>query len=197
MDYKNALMVFYVIMVAPYFDKFFSCDLQRLLTNSILAKHVVAVLSVFFVITLVNTGQPGEQDEKEADPEKKSQEPEGEKEEEKNKRRFLDHVKTTLLIYGLYLATTKAKLIFVLPMLILLVIDQFLDVYRNEDLRGRENDLLQKRIVYLRSLLSVLIIVTISAGLLHYLIRAYLEFGSEFSLVTFFAGSYHCRGIES
>jgi hypothetical protein len=223
MDYKNALMVFYVIMVAPYFEKFFSCDLQRLLTNNMLAKHITAILSVFFVITLVS--EDSDKDSKESPdangsakvPGSTDQAPSQEpfyydaipsspspfsiqssmpKEKPVQKRRLSDYIKNTLLIYAIYLASTKAKLYFVLPMLAMLIIDQVLEVYAKNDLKDRKQSMGARLIERVRKVFSVLIMATIAAGLAHYLIRAIQEFGSQFSWVTFFAGSYKCKGIE-
>ena len=179
MDYKGALMIFYVIMFAPYFEKFFSCDLQRLLTHNILAKHVVAFVSVFFVVALV-TGDAG-----------------GEEVPSSSRRTLSEYAWSTAVIYVIYIATTKAKMTFVLPMLMLLVVDRVLDVYAKNDLSRPSAGHQRATVATVRRVLSFAIAALIAAGLLHYLIRARMEHGADFRWVTFFAGSYSCRGIAA
>ena len=178
MDYKHALMVFYVVMMSSYFDKFFSCDLQRLLSSNIIAKHIVAITSVFFVITLVSSPDT----KNEEDPEKRVT--------------FLDYIKYTLIIYLIYIASTKSKLYFVLPMLGLLTVDQLLDVYAKTDLKYADKT--EATVVFVtrvRSTLSVVVALLIVGGITHYTVRAVMEFKGDFDIFKLLMGTYKCTGI--
>lgn len=179
MDFKNALLIFYIIMIAPYFESLFSCDLQRLFTNSLLAKHALAFISAFFLITLV--------------------------EGKDSASSVWDLLRTTLYIYVLYILSTKSKAMFVVPMLVVLFVDQILRVHaevmgkdaarhgvnNDSDLQARALEQ-QSRIQRARQWLTAVIVALILAGVLHYYVRARMEYGKEFNHVLFFVGKRTC-----
>ena len=66
-----------------------SCDFQRFMETNILAKHVVAFISAFYVIVLTETDK------------------------EDSDKSMWDYFMTTLVIYGIFLLSTKAKAQFV------------------------------------------------------------------------------------
>ena len=98
---SDSLMLFYIIMVASYFTNFLSCDLQRLFTNNLLAKHIIAFISAFFLITLV---------------------------EDANVESLPEMLKLTVIIYAVYILSTKTKAFIILPVLMVLFIDQMIKV---------------------------------------------------------------------
>ena len=173
MEIKDALLLFYIIVTAGYFESLFSCDLQRLFTESVLAKHILAFISAFFLITLVD---------------------------DKNEIRSLGEMfKTTGIIYGLYVLSIKSKAYFVLPMLVCLFCDQVTRVQiniinkRDTEKIARDGDLaLKNKLIKVRAALTWVIVALIVGGMLHYYIRARLEFGDHFSTVAFFAGTKKC-----
>jgi len=184
MEFTNALLIFYIIMVANFFENFFSCDLQRLFRSNIVAKHVLAIISAFFLITIV---------------------------EEKGANSLWDMFKTTLYIYALYILSTKSKAMFVLPMLVLLFIDQVIkiqiDIYDkkvNDEAKAnaeakegfvgeaQQIEKLQKMRVALKNVIILIIV----AGAVHYFIRAKRQFGKGFSYVKFFAGTVKCSHVK-
>jgi len=172
MELKYALLLLYVVMVAGYLESLFSCDLQRLFTESILAKHILAIISVFFLITLTN---------------------------EKEIQSLPEMFRTTGLIYGLYILSTKAKAHFVIPMLITLFLDQVLRVQigiidkRETEKQAREGDLaMRATLIKIRGAMTWIIVALIVGGVLHYYIRARLEFGAAFDTTTFLLGTKQC-----
>lgn len=180
MEFKDTLLVFYIILTAKYFENFFSCDLQRLFTYNVVAKHLLAFISAFFLITLVS------EDTKEA----------------KNIGvLFL----TTAKIYILYIMSTKAKAVFVLPMIILLFLDQIIKVQveilgrRLKEAGKTEDDKLKKQhkvLQQVRNVLTYLIVLLIVGGLVHYYVRARMEFGTDFSHTKFFLGTRRCANMN-
>jgi len=178
MELKDALMLFYIIMIAGYFEPLFSCDLQRLFTESILAKHILAFISAFFLITLVD---------------------------DKNDILSLKEMfKTTGIIYALYILSTKAKAHFVLPMLVVLFVDQIAKVQvgildkRAEKKLALEGDAeLKERIVKMREMMTWVIVALIVGGVASYYVRARMEFGESFSTVKFFVGTKECASTKS
>jgi len=173
MELKNAFTLLYVVVLSSYFEPLFSCDLQRMFTKSILAKHVLAFVSVFFLITLVD--------------------------EEKEIRSLGEMFKTTGVVYALYILSTKAKAYFVLPMLIVLFLDQIAKVQvgivdkREEEKLAREGDIaMRAKLIKVREAMTWVIVALIFAGMASYYVRARSEFGDRFSTTAFFAGTNRC-----
>jgi len=173
MELKNAFTLLYVVVLSSYFEPLFSCDLQRLFTESVLAKHVILIVSCFFLLTLM--------------------------EDDKKPRSLGETFKLTGALYALYIASVKSKAIFVMPMILALVADHVLRVQvelmekREADGLASDGDLaLKARLVQLRAALTWVIVALIVGGMLHYYIRARLEFGDQFSTVAFFAGTKKC-----
>jgi len=182
MEYKTGLFLFYIIVMGPYFEKILNCDLQRFMETSVYGRHVVAFLTAFFAIVLTEYGN----------------------DDEAELSTIWDYFKTTVIIYILFIFSTKSKAIFVFPLLILLAVDQILKVYttkiEKKQLKANERDkhVVQSSIDYVeqvRSVLSYVILGIIGVGSFSYFIRQRQEFGSNFSLATFFLGTFKCQGI--
>jgi hypothetical protein len=175
MDLKDALLLLYIIMVASYMEPLFSCDLQRLFTQSILAKHCLAFISAFFLVTLVSDNEA---------------------------QSLFELMRTTLAIYVLYLLSTKAKAYFVLPMLIALFADQIMRVQiqvidkREREARALPGDAsLRALLDRTRGWLTWVIVGLIVTGTIHYYLRARADFGDRFSNVVFLVGTKRCQGM--
>ena len=155
-----------------------SCDFQRFMETNILAKHAVAFISAFYVIVLTETDK------------------------EDNDKSMLDYFLTTLVIYGIFVLSTKAKAQFVFPMLILLLVDQLLKVYMDmrEKKTKKENkkeedkgELSTSSLETIRLLLGYGIMGFITVGFLSYYFRQRSEFGANFSTSKFILGTFKCK----
>jgi hypothetical protein len=180
MDFKSGLFLFYIVLFAPYFEKMISCDLQRFLTESVLAKHMIAYITAFFVIILA------------------------ESEKEKNDATMLDYLKTTTYIYLLFVLSTKAKAIFIFPVIILLVLDQVLKTYTDVEIKKKidekganTNQLEEQENIYetARTYISYTIYALIIGGFISYYFRQRAEFGNSFSTYMFMVGTFKCKGL--
>ena len=178
MEYTAGLFLFYIILVAKYFDKMLSCDFQRFMETNILAKHAIAFISAFYVIVLTETDK------------------------EDSDKSMLDYFLTTLVIYGIFVLSTKAKAQFVFPMLLLLLVDQLLKVYMDirEKKAKKENkkednnsELSTSTLETIRSLLGYGIMGFITVGFLSYYFRQRSEFGANFSTSKFLLGTSKCK----
>ena len=97
----------------------------------------------------------------------------------------------------LLIFSTKSKWYFVLPVLVLLMLDQVLKkeydwklskaAQDDNEKEKKEKDLLAWH-TNLNNQLNVLIITVIVVGMLHYMWLQRVEYGPEFSLATFFFG---------
>lgn len=153
------LGVLYLIIFCNFFAQLLGCDLQRLMINNIYAKHVIALIAVFFLITLLN------------------------------KDKNITILKAWFYTIGLYLTyflSTRMKLYYSIPLLLLILIHENIKLYINEKKIEKEYQFVLKYNQYL-------IILIILAGVLHYLIRQYNDFGSQFNILTFFIGKIQCN----
>jgi hypothetical protein len=100
MEYKNTLALFYVVIFGQFLNGLLSCDLQRIFSSSIGLQHLLVALSVFFIITTLDT-----------------------------KMLIPEALKNTAIVYVLYILSTKSKAISVVPMLLLLTADQMIKIY--------------------------------------------------------------------
>lgn len=168
MDYKNALVLFYIVMIGRFFENFLSCDLQRLFDSSVEIKHFLAIISVFFLLTSIDTSM-----------------------------KLTDAARNTIIVYILYILSSKSKAYTVIPMLVLLSIDQLLKVYvdTNKDAKDELTIKLSKYATYFRNALTFIILVLIFGGALFYLIRAQNEFGDKFSYRKFILGTGKCANV--
>jgi Ca2+/Na+ antiporter len=186
MEFTAGLFLFYIILVAKYFDKMLSCDFQRFMETNILAKHVLAFISAFYVIVITETDK------------------------ENTDKTMFDYFVTTLSIYLIFLLSTKAKAQYVFPMLLLLLIDQLLKVYvdtkENKAKKEKEQGLPQEYqgenknnlteidiISIIRKILGYSIIILIIVGFFSYYFRQRAEFGESFSTSKFILGTFKCK----
>jgi Ca2+/Na+ antiporter len=146
--------------------------------TNILAKHAIAFISAFYVIVLTETDK------------------------EDSDKSMLDYFLTTLVIYGIFVLSTKAKAQFVFPMLLLLLVDQLLKVYmdirekkaKKENKKEDDNsELSTSTLETIRSLLGYGIMGFITVGFLSYYFRQRAEFGANFSTSKFLLGTFKCK----
>jgi len=178
LEYKSGLFLFYVVIMSKYFEDMISCDLQRYMERSIIPRHIIAFMTAFFTIVLTEYGN-----------------------DETNTTTLFDYLKTTFVIYFLFLFSTKAKAEFVFPMLFLLLGDQILKVYnsilekkaKKSESTGGDVKQTIDTITYVRNVLSYIILGIIGVGSFSYFIRQYSEFGSNFSFSKFILGTFKCN----
>jgi hypothetical protein len=168
--------------VAKYFEGMLSCDFQRFMRTSLLARHFLAFISAFYAIVLTETDK------------------------ETNPKTLWDYFLITLTIYAIFIISTKAKAQFIFPMFALLLIDQLIKVY----LETRENaskkaetqvtakekssfDIPVETLESLRNVLGWGIGAFITAGAVSYYFRQLAEFGDEFSTYKFIVGTFKCN----
>lgn len=166
---KNALLLFYIVMFGAYFENLFSCDLQKLFRTNLLVKHVLAFISAFFLILLMDDDSVVK--------------PIG--------TLFLHGT----LLYVLYILSTKSKQYFVIPLLIILFVDQIIGVEMNNRrlLGGNQGN---QNLSKVRDVFSWSILVIIITGFIHYYIRARMEFKANFKHSIFFLGTNKCEKLK-
>lgn len=161
-DTTNALTYMFLWMIFGYLGVMMSCDIQRLVRQNNIVLHLFGLTAFFFLFTLINDTNT-------------------------SKSVAAIWVKT-VFIYALFVLMMKSKWYFVIPVVILLIIDQTFK--KHIALNHNESDKRQKKVT---EILNIAIIVLIILGATHYWWRQYDEFGDNFSYMKFFFGVSPCK----
>jgi hypothetical protein len=177
-DTPSALSGLYLWLLFGFFTSLLGCDLQRLVTQNMFVKHFLALVCFFFLFTLL-------------DP---------------NNRAGIGQVwLKTVLVYILFVMSTRSKAWASIAVVVILIIDQTVKMHINY-LMTQEGDVSClglncplpiaeqiSRFNKLRRLLYMLIVVIIVAGFIHYYMYQKREWGSDFNMLTFLFGVPKCR----
>jgi hypothetical protein len=160
-----------------------SCDFQRFMSSSLLARHFLAFVTAFYVIVLTETDK------------------------ETNPKTLWDYFLITLSIYTIFIISSKAKAQFVFPMFVLLLIDQLIKVYLDTKEKATKQaetkvtvnkekssfEIPDETLESLRNVLGWGIGAFITAGAVSYYFRQMAEFGDQFSTYKFIVGTFKCN----
>jgi hypothetical protein len=178
-DTTNALSGMYLWILFGYLAALLNCDLQRFLKSHPIIIHLVGLLTFFFLFTLIDSA---------------------------NKTSVINIWIKTIFIYILFVLTTKSKWYFVVPVLVILLIDQTLkkdlsykkQVAEDKEATGKkltpdEIKKLEEHVNQYSSFINKAIIVIIICGVIHYMYLQYIEYGNKFSFYKFFLGVTRCK----
>lgn len=178
-DSTNALSGMFLWLIFGYLSAMINCDLQRYLLNHPIAIHLFAIIAFFFLFAVIDSN---------------------------NKHSIGVIWIKTVIIYILFVLMTKSKWYFVIPVLVMLLVDQSLKrdlaFYKarldeakesEKEVKGKdyeEREVFQQK---LSVILNIAILVTILIGTIHYMYLQWIEYGSEFSLYQFFFSLQKCK----
>lgn len=166
------VFAFYLLIACNYVKEIFGCQLQNALDNSILAKHAVAFILLFFLVVLVNP--------------------------ELADTRIPQTFALSVGIYAWFLMTTRTPLWVTFVVLLLLLASYLASIAKARYVKDSTKDaaenaaakkarMLQYVFAYAALGLSVL-------GFVLYAIEKKREYGSKFDMMKFFSGTLKCRG---
>lgn len=155
-DIRTAIAGLYLWLLFGYLSNILSCDIKQYITKNVYFRHFVGLVSFFLLFTVVD------------------------------KDNDLDVINIwlkTCYTYFIFLLMTKSKWYFSIPTLILLLIDQSfkfqIDFDKTKDPKNPNIIRYEK----IREIIYLIIIIIIVVGFIHYAIRQYNEFGSDFSII--------------
>lgn len=158
----NALSNMYLWLLFGFLSTLVNCDLQRLLRSSRLVLHLTSIIAFFFLFTLIDSD---------------------------NNASLLTTWSKTLVVYVLFLLTTKSKWYFAVPVLGLLLLDQSIKKHVQYKVAqgdaGDETHLWERAGRWINYATYALIFV----GALHYMVLQKREYGDDFSFGKFIFGS--------
>ena len=96
-DTTHAITTMFLWLTFNYVDPILNCDLQRILVNSDLAKHVLGIIAFYFLFTTIETSK---------------------------KSSIAQMWLKTVTTYSIIMMMTKARWFFVVPALAIMLIDQ-------------------------------------------------------------------------
>lgn len=166
-DIRTAIVGLYLWLLFGFLSNIVSCDIKRLMTNNVYFRHFVGIISFFLLFTVID------------------------------KDNDLDIIRIwlkTCFVYFIFLLMTKSKWYFSIPTLILLLIDQSIKFQIDFIKTAKPKSKKIIRYDHYRDIIYTLIILMIVAGFIHYAVRQYNDFGSQFSIIKLFLHS-SCKGM--
>jgi hypothetical protein len=155
-DIRTAIAGLYLWLLFGYLSNILSCDIKQYITKNVYFRHFVGLVSFFLLFTVVD------------------------------KDNDLDVINIwlkTCYTYFIFLLMTKSKWYFSIPTLILLLIDQSFKFQIDFDKTKDPKNPIIIRYEKIREIIYLIIIIIIVVGFIHYAIRQYNEFGSDFSII--------------
>jgi len=168
-DATASIAFLYLWMFFAYFTVLNSCDFQRLAQSNVYIQHLMAFTAFFFLITVVDTN---------------------------NKASLGMTWLKTLVVYILFVMTTKAKLPAILAIVLLLIIDLSLKThiqYIQKNNPDQEHEQSPSRYEKYRTYAQYMLYAVIVLGFLHYALYQEKSYGNNFSLSTFLFGTGKCH----
>lgn len=169
-DTTNALSGMFLWIIFGYLATMLNCDLQRFISMHPLFVHFMGLTAFFFLFTILDS---------------------------QNKSSLNLIYLKTVLVYALFVMMTKSKWYFVVPVLMLLLVDQATKKQLAFDKAGgKDTSSQEERQEAITRILNVMIIVLIVIGTLHYMYLQYIEYGDKFSYFQFFFGMSKCKRVS-
>lgn len=170
-DTNNALAGMYLWLIFGLLSTMVNCDIQRFILYNPIGLHIFAIIAFLFLFTLID---------------------------QNNKTSVFIIVIKTFLIYVLFLLITKSKWYFILPILILLLIDQLLKKQLAiEKEKQKDTETLEMFQQAYTNVIIYLIMGMAVIGALHYAYLQKQEYQNEFSWFKFFFTVTKCKEISS
>lgn len=161
------VFAFYLLVACNYVKEIYGCRLQHVLDRSIVAKHIVAFLLVFFLVVIVNPDL--------AD------------------KRILQNILLSVGIYVWFLMTTRMPFWALVLVLVLLLASYIASIAKTRHEKDQNIDKIKTARAWQFGLAYSALAVS-ACGFVLYGIEKRLEYGRKFSVRKFFTGKLTCRG---
>jgi len=163
-DTMTALSAMMLWLLFGFMTPLLSCDIQRLMTNNIYAKHIMSFILFFFLMAVIDSS---------------------------NSASVGTTWLKAFYVYVLFMFAIKSKLGASLTVIALLVVDQTIRIHIENKKRHDKLDNIEI-FERARKVLLAALIVTVIVGYIMYMIRAMTEHPEDFSHVKLFFGTNKC-----
>lgn len=164
---KIVLSVFalYLLIFCNFTKELIGCKLNYILDTNIYYKHLIAFILLLFLIILID-------------------------EDNINKNVFYN-IGLAIIIYILFIISTRIHYLLIFTILCLLLIIYILD--KSAEKEKETNIDLYNTYKYYQKILIIIVIILIIIGFILYLYVKYKEYNNNFSLLTFLFGNLKCK----
>lgn len=160
------VFAFYLLVACNYTKEIFGCGLQSVLDNSMIAKHVVGFLLLFFLIVLINPDY--------AD------------------KHVIRNLVISFTIYVWFLITTRTPFPVMILVLVLLLASYIASIAKKRH-ETEKHELERKNADRWQKSLSMTAFIISIIGFVFYAIEKKKEYKSKFEWLKFFSGNLQCR----
>jgi len=164
-DTMTALSAMMLWLLFGFMTPLLSCDIQRLMTNNVYAKHIMSFILFFFLMAVIDNS---------------------------NSASVGKTWLKAFYVYVLFMFAIKSKLGASLTVIALLVVDQTIRIHIDNKKRNNKLDNIE-RFERARKVLFAALVVTVIVGYIMYMIRAMNEHSEDFSHLKLFFGTNKCN----
>lgn len=164
-DTTNALSSVFLWIIFGYLGSMLNCDLQRMIHKNPYFLHAIGFSAFCLLFTIIDNS---------------------------NKSNIYIILFKTFIIYILFILLTKSQWFIVVPVVFLLVIDQF--IKKDISIRETQNqDIKEYKYLQIKitKAINIIIITLILLGCIHFVCKM-----KKFSLYAFFEMNSHCKTIS-
>lgn len=160
------VLLYYFVVLANFLPETVGCQLRKILATNMIAKHIVGLLLLYFLVILTNPTW--------------------------SNKNLLYTFFISIIVYVLFLVNTRMNLPFILCNILLLIILYFLNLKKKEEELPEDKI---KKIEYIQLIIMILLGVSYLAGFILYLIDHIKEYEDNFNLSEFIFGNLICKSM--
>lgn len=161
------VFMFYLLVACNYIKEIFGCQLQTLLNTSMIAKHGIGIVLLFFLIVIINP--------------------------ENADKDMIRNVLLTLGIYGWFVMTTRTPVYITFIVLLLLLASYIFQISMKRYEKEQKEEERRKAQLYHQFLALFALGISV-IGFVFYTIEKKREYKNDFMWSRFFSGNLNCRG---
>lgn len=168
-DASAALFVLMLLVAGNYLQELFGCRLQKLLRESIIAKHIVGVLFLLFFAVIIDPSIA--------------------------KLHLANILLMTAILYAWFIVIVRSPNSITVPVIALLMLVYLMNLRKRQLAYGEEDDTERKvkQVTYIQTAVTVLAAVLSILGFVIYMAEKMREYGDDFSFAQFVVGKVDCR----
>lgn len=160
-----SLFLFYLLLSSNFLDTLYSCRAQYVLQNNMLVKHFIGLFTFYVSVILVNGD---------------NQSP-------------IKQIAMTIVLYGIFIMTTRCDIRFFIVLLTLLFIGFILNKVQKFYYNNKKDEITRKKISIVQNSIYIIAIICAILGCIIYLGRKKLEYKDKFSYYYFIFGKPVCK----
>jgi hypothetical protein len=165
----KSVFVLYLIVACNFLANTFGCKTQQLLRNNMYVKHLVGFLTLFFFITIASGASDGT-----------------------DENIFFKKLTAAVLLYVVFLASTRSKGIFLSIFLSLIGANFLIHAYIDTLNKEKFSERIRKLKMYGR-MLNILAVVILVIGVIIYTMEQKKEYKDQWSTSKFLFGNINCK----